>query len=1712
MNGLNPANDASWWASLRHVGLLLGPREVVELDAARPVPALALHRAEGLQRELMRFESGSTSLGDLVSIVLESICGLPGEGWLTGPRVGPEHSRILVSGAPLRPRRIWTSPTDGFLPVFVDNATSFAHGRGRKVVAEVLQWLRAARRPLALLTNGRQWRLIYAGLDYEAACESTTDLWFEGGEPGPQLEALRRLLQPALHSPEREGESSPLVAAILASRQGQSELSASLGERVREAVELLIGAHGEAISASDLCDHGADVYRAAVRLVMRLVVLLFAESRDLLPRANPIYEGAYGLQGLFEALERAAARGRGRLEHRHGAWPRLLALFRLVHEGSAHEALPVPAYGGELFAPGDPASPEALSRALSLFESACFDSTRQPIADRVVHDMLQLLTRSKVRVRQGRTTTTTVVPVDFSDLSSEYIGILYEGLLDYELRRAPADDPIVFLAVGDEPALPLSRLEAMTDREIASLFEKLKQKKGATAEEEGGGEDGAEEPEATEEVSEGEVDVESHEPGVDEVAEEDSAVAEAAEESAGPSPLELARTRALQWTQRACVAGGLVTRPRGRLTAERELALTQEIERTAKQLVRRVIQPGEWYLVRWGGTRKGAGTFYTRPQLAVPLAQRTLRPLAYEAPAAPESEAGSQAAPEALRPKPPEAILALQVCDPACGSGSFLVAALRFLTEAVYESLFAHGRLATPDRPFDELLGLATLGTAEGGGATRLPCRPDDPDFEERTRALLRRYVVERCLYGVDLDPLAVELCRLSLWVETMDRDLPFSFLDHKVKCGNSLVGAWFDTAAHYPAMAWMREAGDEKHKDGVHFTAAARATALKACLKDKVKPALVRFLAGRTLFDEDRQARALAAHDTVLARLQRMHELPVHDSAERARAYRQEIVADPALSRLRDTFDLWCACWFWPADELDRTPLPEDFASPRTEVLSLSRQIAGKKRFFHWELEFPEVFTRNKGGFDAILGNPPWETLQPNSKEFFSNSDPLFRAYGKQDALRRQHELFADERTERSWLDYGAEFKSYAAWMKWAATPFGGPTDGDSTSDRFPLASKADDTRLHESWRAARARSSGFAHAAHPFRLQGEGKAYTYMLFLEQGHALLRSGGRMGMLVPSGLYSDYGTRTLRHLFLDRCRWEWLFGFENHDGIFAIHRSFKFNAIVVEKGGTTVAVRSAFMRRNLDDWARAEDFATEYPKERVVQLSPASAAILEIQSKQDLDVLERIYAGSVLLGTPGPGGWCIAYAQGDFNMTSDSKLFPPRARWESEGYRPDEYSRWLKGCWQPRVSGPEAAGSARRIDIPPGVILSRDGKEWIEEGRVERVAVPLYQGVMLWQLDSCAADYVRGATHSARWTHRTGFESTLPMPQFLIDAAAHPASNPQSLRARIGFRAVQNAANQRTMIAAVLPPSPAGHSVGIFRLSDQADLLLTAFLCDFAFDYCLRPRMSQANLSWFVLAETPIPNQLALRPFRSELLDLVLRLSMTNCAFAHQWLRHSTRGRTTPWRKLWAATPTERLRLRCMTEALSLAIRDLRIEDLLRILRDSDHPSARLQDRSFSNILEIKGFWRVDRQKDPELRHTVLTLVAFHDLEAKIREQGGDREKGIAAFCAQNGGEGWMLPETLCLADYGLGHDERAKHPQPVASRLGPRFYDWQLAQDPEESWRECHLHARNLLGEEGYERLLAETASGGQPLEQAPSQRSSDECAPDASGQMKLL
>ncbi|MBW2065554.1 MAG: hypothetical protein JRJ03_11555, partial [Deltaproteobacteria bacterium] len=752
--------DLIGWDLLRHGGLLLDTPRLRQMENYVPDPLPAFHEGE-LRRQASALLEGRVDIGAFAAFVLEKICGFgPDTGtWKRGIRIGPEWTRRTITGEGIKPRQLWQGIRGGTLPVFLDTEKRIGIGRGRKAVSQVLQWLRAGDERMALLTNGRQWRLVFAGLDFDAWCEWDVDLWFEEGALSAQVTALRTLLSPRLWTPSEPDALPPLHQAVLDSRKGQAELSAVLGERVREAVEILVQAHGEVLKEQCAGVDPSDIYRAAVRVVMRMVIILFAESRELLPCDNTIYHNAYGLAGLLESLERVAARGTGRLSRSWNAWPRVLALFRLVYQGSHHQELAVPEYGGELFAPGSPGAADGLHKALAVFESACFD--REVMCDRDVLRMLERITRTRVKVRQGRSSTWVPAPVDFSDLSTEYIGILYEGLLDFELKTAPPGDPIIFLAVGNQPALPLSRLEAMDDRALASLLEKMKDtSRGDEAEVETEAEEFAE-------PEDGEPPEETDEP--DEAPEE-----EPVEE---PEGLEderyTTRTRAERWARRAVVAGKLARRPRGKMTPEKRLAYEEAISARARRLVARVVLPGGWYLVRWGGTRKGAGTFYTRPGLAVPTVQRTLRPLAFDAPVDGEGKADLNAPAGKWTPKRTEEILALKVCDPACGSGTFLVAALRYLTDTLYTSLHHHQRIREDGERTIVALLTGMEDTEERLAHEFIPCRPDDDLSESRLKALLRRHVVERCIYGVDFDPLAVELCRLSLWLETMDRELP---------------------------------------------------------------------------------------------------------------------------------------------------------------------------------------------------------------------------------------------------------------------------------------------------------------------------------------------------------------------------------------------------------------------------------------------------------------------------------------------------------------------------------------------------------------------------------------------------------------------------------------------------------------------------------------------------------------------------------------------------------------------------------------------------------------------------------------------------------------------------------------------------------------------------------------------------------------------------
>jgi hypothetical protein len=314
--------------------------------------------------------------------------------------------------------------------------------------------------------------------------------------------------------------------------------------------------------------------------------------------------------------------------------------------------------------------------------------------------------------------------------------------------------------------------------------------------------------------------------------------------------------------------------------------------------------------LRRGGRRKATGSFYTPRSLTEYIVRRTLAPL--------------------VRDASPEAVLSLKVLDPAMGSGAFLVAACRYLAVAYERALVESGGFAAGD-----------IGPEE--------------------RASFRRAVAQRCLFGVDVNPMAVQLGRLSLWLATLAADKPLTFLDHHLRAGNSLVGASLADIARPPAARAVRR--------------------------------------DLPLFEMDEAGRALG--DTVGPRL--AIALGPGDTIEQVRAKEHALARIGAptapLARWREVADLWCARWFGLpeaakagvfgslTDRLLGRPatLPDGVAGA---LLGHARDVAAAERFFHWALEFPEVFHAPdgtplpSGGFDAILGNPPWEMLRADGAD----------------------------------------------------------------------------------------------------------------------------------------------------------------------------------------------------------------------------------------------------------------------------------------------------------------------------------------------------------------------------------------------------------------------------------------------------------------------------------------------------------------------------------------------------------------------------------------------------------------------------------------------------------------------------------------------------------------------------------------------------------
>ncbi|MCA9137173.1 MAG: hypothetical protein KDB00_10450 [Planctomycetales bacterium] len=1646
-------NQFAWWSRLRHSGLLLSPVVQIEKYSEEPEPS-QWYAPDKIRNAYTKFNasidrsSGRPQMasGDVlawVDHVLERFIGHTDQRLARSHNIPESLSALIRIGSrteTLKPDRILMDE-DGKTPLLLVKADLSPHvgrGKGRTEYARFLELLRGTGHRLGLLTNGLQFRLIYAGLDFESWCEWEADRWFEDSEGNEELLGLRQLLFPVQQLDAKKqvvGAGLPgLLTAVEESRKRQADLSQVLRENVRRAVEMLLedvstasrtdpelftdlmSSPTAAEDASDktLSDNEAHeaLMQATVRVVMRMVVCLFAESRGLLPTSDLIYSQAYGVRSLYELLDETA-RHEGStigLMGRNSAWPRLMALYRLIHGGSGHGAFTLRAYGGALFRPGAEGEDDPVSRALYVLEHKVM------VSDATIYRVLKKLLRGPLPVMKGRSKSYVEGPVDYTDLRTEFIGLIYEGLLDYRIKRTTEEiGPQVFLNLGRQPVLPLSRLEAMLDdkpKSLKDLFAELKKESVSKTVESEDEEEQSEEDETDEE-----------QPAEEEIAVGSDDFDAEARDSSYLDAVKAAE----RWARKAVIATKLITAQRKR---ETDTEYDKRIDSAVDSLIDRVVAPGEFYLVRAGNTRKGTGTFYTRPQLAVPTVHRTLQPLCYH-----KHDDGT------LTPKTPEEILSLKVCDPACGSASFLVAALLYLSDALYKSLCHHHSLDDPKVSAKVTLPFGKKRT-RNNDEERVPFLPDDPDrgdsFRDWVEARLRRHVVERCIYGVDINPLAVEFARVSLWVETLDDRLPFSFIDHKVKVGNALVGCWLNRFEHYPIAAWERVGGDDPSSK----VKGDRTLRLETWLKGEKGPnnrrsgdGIIKQEMRQVISDREIAAtKLLAAFDTDVEstvaatreEYERIHELPVgSDPDERKQLYQERIKSSPALTRLTEAMDEWCSIWFWPADEesLKHIPTPATLHRGDENRRRLVRDLKQQLRFFHWEIEFPDVFSAERSGFSAVIGNPPWEVMKPSSMEFFTEHEPLYRSYEKQAALRRQQELFADiDGLEREWDDYNGRFKSMSNFVKNSADPFD-----------VSLARGNANKELHGSWKAQRKKSKGFASGDLPFRYQGSADLNSYKLFLESAHHLLAESGRMGLIVPSGIYTDLGCKNLRELFLNESCWDWLFGFINWEQIFSIYYRFKFVALILSrhKPPADHTVSTAFGRYKISDWEQAEKIAFPLPKSNVVEFSPKTLSILEIATERDLKICRTIYDNSFRIGDQKPG-WEVEYAA-EFHMTNDSKHFPTIDKWQAKGYAPDRFGRWVNDSGD--------------------------------------VALPVYEGRMIDQFDFSQKGYVEGRGRNAVW-REIEFDNKTIEPQYLMSAEKYSISDKPLRGPKLAFMDIASSTNARTMKATVGEDFPYGNSAPVLSVAKgnlPKTLYLSAALNSLTFDFATRPRVGGLHLNWFIVEECPVPRVATITDSEKRLIQNATRLTFLHRRFAPQWLtllREGCVDDEQEWKNWWAVDEADRLRLKVENEVISSGLYGLEPDDFDWMVRtDETNPI---------------GFWRVEQSLPFEERITGLAARGARALKdgkwsaATVGELSNDEFfeiLGIPEMTSKKAATAKGLSGPLILKRGGCHswHPERFTEDDPR--------YGW--------TWDHCRADAIALLGsEEAVDDYIARATS----------------------------
>jgi hypothetical protein len=595
-----------------------------------------------------------------------------------------------------------------------------------------------------------------------------------------------------------------------------------------------------------------------------------------------------------------------------------------------------------------------------------------------------------------------------------------------------------------------------------------------------------------------------------------------------------------------------------------------------------------------GNARKTTGSYYTPSSLIECLLDSALDPVIDDAVKRGEIRATRSGQPDG-REAIVDELLALTVCDPACGSGHFLVAAARRIAKRV-----AAVREQNPEPPIDAV-----------------------------RRAL--HEVIARCIYGVDLNPMAVELAKVSLWLEALEPGKPLGFLDAHIKHGNALLGATPALlAGGIPDDAFKPIEGDDKKIAAAlkKRNAQERSGQLSFTTEDRIWVSNASFAA--SLRDI-----TAAPSDTLRdVRLQSSRFRDLEQSAD----YLQAL----------NIADAWCAAFVWPKIQGAPTPVTEavfrDLQSPGGGIpVSTDKEIirlAEQYKFFHWHLEFPDVFrvpaSANAsvdtsvgwaGGFACVLGNPPWDQVQVDAREFFASRHP---------AIAQAPNMTARNRLIKQL----------------------GQNDPELFSE-FAAECRANDGFKH------------FVHASGRFPLTAFGRLNTYSLFAEHAKILAEQTGRTGQIVPSGIATDSFNQYFFKDLVQHGSIASLYDFENRSGLFpAVDSRMKFSLLTLAgRGAREDAANFAFF---LHDVSELEVPGKRFTltSEEITLLNPNTGTCPVFRTRRDAEITLGIYRRvPVLVRKVGPeeNPWDVQF-QLMFMMNTDSDKFRTREDLVADGW------------------------------------------------------------------------------------------------------------------------------------------------------------------------------------------------------------------------------------------------------------------------------------------------------------------------------------------------------------------------------------------------------------------------------------------------------------